>query len=95
MILSQEAISNKIEQKLNEKELLFLYMPFMHSESLFIQKISVKLIKKLGLKKNLNYTIKHYEVIKKFGKFPHRNFILSSSSTLEEKTFLLNPGSRF
>ena len=38
---------------------------------------------------------RHYEVIKKFGRFPHRNVILNRASNLEEKEFLKTPGSKF
>ncbi len=93
--LSQSAIKNRIERELKEEELLFIYMPFMHSESLRIQKISVKLFETLGLKNNFKYALKHYEVIKKFGRFPHRNNILNRKSTFEEKKFLIKPGSSF
>ena len=93
--LSQEAIFNHVEKKLNKEEMLFVYMPFMHSESLAIQKISIKYFQNLSLKKNLEYAYKHYEVIKKFGRFPHRNDILNRRSTFEERKFLMKPGSTF
>ena len=93
--LSKEAISHKIEKELKDQELLFIYMPFMHSEKLSMQKLSIKLFKKLGLKNNYCYALKHYKIIKKFGRFPHRNIILDRVSTVEENKFLQQPGSRF
>ena len=95
LILSQNAIKNGIEKKINDEELLFIYMPFMHSESISKQIVSVDLFKKLGLKKNIKSALRHYDVIQKFGRFPHRNIILNRKSTVEEKEFLSKPGSRF
>ncbi len=93
--LSQDAISNRIDKKLKKEEMLFVYMPFMHSECMAIQKLSIKYFKNLGFKKNLRYAFKHYEVIKKFGRFPHRNIILNRESSFEERKFLMKPGSSF
>ena len=70
-------------------------MPFMHSESLFIQDESVRLFEDLGKEDNVNYAIKHREVIRRFGRFPHRNNILGRTSTVEEIEFLKQPGSSF
>ena len=70
-------------------------MPFMHSESLLIQDQSVRLFEKLGNQNNLDYAIKHREVIQRFGRFPHRNSILGRPFTVEETEFLKQPGSSF
>lgn len=43
----------------------------------------------------LDYAKKHYEVIRRFGRFPHRNAILGRESTPEEIEFLKQPGSSF
>jgi uncharacterized protein (DUF924 family) len=39
--------------------------------------------------------MKHYEIVKRFGRYPHRNAILGRESTLEEIGFLSGPGSSF
>ena len=70
-------------------------MPFMHSESLLIQDESVHLFEDLGIEDYVNYAIKHREVIRRFGRFPHRNHILGITSTAEEMEFLKQPGSSF
>ena len=70
-------------------------MPFMHSESLLIQDQSVRLFQNLGNQNNLDYAIKHREVIQRFGRFPHRNSILGRPSIVEETEFLKQPGSSF
>jgi uncharacterized protein (DUF924 family) len=43
----------------------------------------------------LDFAVKHRDVIRQFGRFPHRNQILGRESTPEEKTFLEQPGSSF
>lgn len=95
LALSQEAISVEADYKLNSSQRHFLYMPFMHSESLEIHEIAVELFKKSGNQDHLNYEIKHRNIIQKFGRYPHRNKILGRVSTAEEIEFLKNPDSGF
>lgn len=76
----------------------FAYMPFEHSEFLNDQQESVRLFEELardGLAEPLPWAIKHFDVIKRFGRFPHRNSILGRASTPEELEFLQEQGSRF
>jgi uncharacterized protein (DUF924 family) len=95
LALAQEAISSGAERDLNREEKLFLYMPFMHSESLIIHDTALALFQNLGLADNLDYEIRHREIIARFGRYPHRNAILGRESTEEERRFLTEPGSRF
>ncbi len=76
----------------------FVYLPFEHSEFLNDQRESVRLAEQLaqdGLPEPLPWAIKHFDVIERFGRFPHRNAILGRESTREETEFLKEPGSRF
>ena len=43
----------------------------------------------------VDYAERHREVIRRFGRFPHRNAILGRASTAEETAFLQTPGSSF
>ena len=95
LALSQQAVSIGEDLKLEPLQLHFLYMPFIHSESLEIHKIAIKLIEKSGLHKLLEYEIKHRNIIQRFGRYPHRNKILGRTSTTEEIKFLKTPGSGF
>jgi uncharacterized protein (DUF924 family) len=78
----------------------FLYMPYMHSESLADQDACVALFAALaagapaeqGAK---GYAERHRDIIVRFGRFPHRNAILGRPSTPEEIEFLAQPGSSF
>lgn len=71
----------------------FIYMPFMHSEDINDQEQSLILFNKMD--DTFIYAQKHYEIIKKFGRFPHRNKALNRNSTLEELELLTNNNINF
>lgn len=93
--LAQEAIAGGFDQSLSVQERSFLYMPFMHSESLLIHEEAVKLFTDLGAESTLEFEHKHKAIIDKFGRYPHRNAILGRESTAEEVEFLSQPNSSF
>lgn len=95
LILAQEAVKQEGFYELDEEERKFMIMPFMHSESLEIQKQSVKLFEELGESGSLEYAYKHKEIIERFNRYPHRNDVLGRETTKEEKEFLKQPGSSF
>jgi uncharacterized protein (DUF924 family) len=95
LALSQEAIASKADLELTPTERIFLYMPFMHSESLKIHEIAIDLYLNIGIQNNLDFEIKHKQIIEKFGRYPHRNSILGRTSTDEEIEFLRQEGSSF
>ncbi|RKP43715.1 DUF924 family protein [Trinickia fusca] len=78
---------------------VFAYLPFEHAESLEAQRESVRLFDALaeetGERGNLEYAIRHWEIVERFGRFPHRNVVLGRTSTDEERAFLLEPNSSF
>ncbi len=95
LTLSQEAISCGVDQALTPLQRSFLYMPFMHSESLQIHEIAVELYRDNGIQSNLDFEFSHKKIIEQFGRYPHRNKILGRPSTAEEIAFLSQPGSSF
>lgn len=95
LVLAQEAVAVKADEALSAKERTFLYMPYMHSESLKIHEVAVELFTKNAIQGNLDFEIKHKNIIEKFGRYPHRNEILGRESTSEEIAFLSQPGSSF
>jgi len=95
LVLAQEAIRRKLDAELEPSFKSFLYMPFMHSESVEIHEIAMFLFDQPGLEDNFNYEVKHKEIIDRFGRYPHRNEILGRESTAEELEFLSQPGSSF
>lgn len=73
---------------------LFLYLPFNHSEALEDQERCIELCRALGNPENLAYAIDHRDIVKRFGRFPHRNAILGRDTTDEEQRFLDEGGFR-
>ena len=73
----------------------FMLMPMMHSEDIEIQVSSLPLFKKYTEKRTYEYTIRHRDIIARFGRFPHRNEALGRPATDDEKVFLTEPGSSF
>ena len=86
--VTKNAIKLGFDQNLSDKEKAFLYLPLMHSEDLADQDLSVELFEKAGLEHNLRYAKHHREIIRKYGRFPHRNKILDRESTTEEIEYL-------
>jgi len=75
-------------------EQLFVYLPFEHSESLADQDRACELMKDFNAEQR-DYALRHRDIIRRFGRFPHRNAILGRESTPEEVEFLKQPGSGF
>ncbi|WP_313872901.1 DUF924 family protein [Rugamonas sp. DEMB1] len=78
----------------------FIYLPFEHAEDDEMQVQSVGLFTRLAqvgpeFAGMLDFAHRHRDVIKRFGRFPHRNAMLGRASTAEEQAFLLQPGSGF
>lgn len=95
LALAQEAVAGGFDHQLNEQQKSFLYMPYMHSESLLIHEQAVELFSQTGLEHNLDFELKHKVIIERFGRYPHRNEVLGRTSTPEEIEFLQQPGSSF
>ena len=95
LALAQEAIYIKADEELSAIEKCFLYMPFMHSESLAIHQQAVVLFTQNGIESNVKFELQHKEIIEKFGRYPHRNAILQRTSTPQELAFLTQPNSSF
>lgn len=78
---------------------LFAYLPFEHSEEIADQERALELFGKIrhqpGMAMAYDYAVKHWEVVKRFGRFPHRNEAFGRVSTPDEIEFLTQPGSRF
>jgi uncharacterized protein (DUF924 family) len=100
-----QGLESGADRLLRPIERLFFYLPFEHSEGLDDQDRSVELFRELLLEVPrshretfagfVDYAVRHRDVIKRFGRFPHRNVILGRESTPEEKAFLEQPGSSF
>lgn len=70
----------------------FFYLPFEHSEDMAHQERSVDLCRVLGIQETYHYALIHLDVIRRFGRFPHRNEVLGRESTPEEIAYLKSGG---
>lgn len=85
---AKQAIEKGFDKQLNPQQKAFFYMPLMHSENLEDQKLSVELFSAPGLEDNAKFAKHHFNLIKRFGRFPHRNAILGRNSSTEELEYL-------
>ena len=97
---AQQLIERGADQVLLPVQRWFAYMPFEHAEDAHMQERSVALFDALaqaneGFGGVLDYAHRHRGVIARFGRFPHRNFILGRASTPDEIAYLAQPGSGF
>jgi uncharacterized protein (DUF924 family) len=92
--ISRHAIKHGFDQVLTPLKRRFLYLPFEHSENLADQERAVKLFESMKEDDPMGYEYakRHLDVIKKFGRFPHRNEILGRISTADEILYLRENG---
>ena len=103
--LSLDGLNRNVDRELIPAQRSFFYMPFEHAEDLELQRLGVRCFDGLArtvsdaTRKDyegfLDYAGRHRDIIKRFGRFPHRNAVLGRQSTPEEMEFLKLPGSSF
>jgi uncharacterized protein (DUF924 family) len=103
--LCLEGLEGQVDKQLHPIERIFFYLPLEHAEDLELQQKSISVFSELAenapptlkdaFTENLDYALRHHEIIATFGRFPHRNAILKRVSTPEEEAFLKLPGSSF
>ena len=86
--VANRAIAQKFDQRVPPAERLFFYLPLEHSEELADQERAVALIRALGDAELLKWAELHADIIRRFGRFPHRNSVLGRTTTPEEQAFL-------
>lgn len=89
VLVARKAIEAGLDQQLPSDRRMFLYMPFMHSENLADQERAVVLFGAAGLP--THWAEHHREIVRRFGRFPHRNAILGRASTPDELGYLASP----
>jgi len=103
---AREAVQQGQDKALPWIQRAFLYLPYQHAEEAQAQHESIALYEALAQEARnhpmesalvgmLDYAERHAHVVHKFGRFPHRNEILSRKSTDEEKKFLASPAAPF
>lgn len=88
LVLAQEAVAGGFDQRLEPARRMFLYMPYMHSESLVVHEEAVRLFTSLGNEEALKYEQAHVEVLERFGRYPRRNAALGRESTPAELDYI-------
>jgi len=58
----------------------FAYLPFEHSEDIADQRESLRLMAPLADPRSIEYARKHFDIIDRFGRFPHRNGVLGRAN---------------
>jgi uncharacterized protein (DUF924 family) len=89
---ARHAVAAGYDRSLSEIERTFVYLPFEHSENLADQERALELFRG---NPNYEWARKHWEIVRRFGRFPHRNAVLGRQSTPAEIEFLKQPGSGF
>jgi uncharacterized protein (DUF924 family) len=97
--ISRAAVANRDDQALIPVERWFLYMPFEHAEDAAAQETSLELFARLrdetGLSEPVVWAERHAAVVRRFGRYPHRNAILDRESTVAEIEYLAAGGRGF
>ena len=96
---AKQAIARGDDKVLLPVQRQFLYLPLEHSESLEDQERGLELMQALeaieATRGCAEWARRHRDIVKRFGRFPHRNAALARESTAEEVEFLKTPGSGF
>jgi uncharacterized protein (DUF924 family) len=99
LTVATTVVASRGERALIPVERWFLYMPFEHAEDASAQQHSLQLFTALrdetGMEDPLQWAERHAAVIRRFGRYPHRNGILGRESTADEISFLATHGSSF
>lgn len=88
MRVAHDAITKGFDQSFALPVRRFIYMPFMHSEDLADQERCIALCEAGGDEEGVKYGKIHADIIRRFGRFPHRNKVLGRATLPEEQTFL-------
>jgi uncharacterized protein (DUF924 family) len=86
--VAERAIARGFDRQVPTSERLFFYLPFEHSESLADQERAIALVSTLGDTDLVRWAEIHADIIRRFGRFPHRNSAVGRASTREEQEFL-------
>jgi uncharacterized protein (DUF924 family) len=97
-VIARGMLARGFDRALTSVERMFVYLPFEHSEDLADQELSVRLCTALDAAGDggaLDYAVRHRDVIRRFGRFPHRNAVLGRTNTADEAAYLGEPGAGF
>lgn len=100
--MARLAVERGFDKQVQPVQRTFLYLPFEHSEELADQDVSMRLFSALAAEpafpdgaRTLDFAGRHRDVIRRFGRFPHRNAALGRVSTVAEADYLTRAGAGF
>ncbi len=90
--VAERAVGQGFDQQVEPPLRPFFYLPYEHSERIEDQDRSVALClahrEASGDEGTLKWAELHRDIIRRFGRFPHRNAALGRTTTPEEQAFL-------
>lgn len=92
LAIARRAIERGADLRVEPQLRSFIYLPLMHAENIADQERCVALFEKLGNEDGLKFAHIHADIIRRFGRFPHRNAALGRDTTPDEQDFLDSGG---
>ncbi|MGX1099830.1 DUF924 family protein [Amorphus sp. MBR-141] len=92
LAIAERALSRGFDKAYPMPARNFFYLPFMHSEDLAMQERSLDLYRAAGVQDTYFYALVHFDAVRRFGRFPHRNDVLGRETTEAEKAYLASGG---
>lgn len=83
--IAQAVVDKGWDQDWPDARRQFAYLPFEHSEDMDDQRTSLRLMGQLADPASVDYAQKHFDIIKRFGRFPHRNAALGRDTRPDER----------
>lgn len=90
--IAERAVERKFDHAFPKEARTFFYLPFEHAEDMASQEKAVDLFRGLGDQQTYLYALIHMDVIRRFGRFPHRNAVLGRETTPDERAYLDDGG---
>lgn len=90
--LAREAIRRRYDVEVPVMARSWFYMPFQHAEDLATQIEGLAYFARLDDPEQMKFAEEHADIIRRFGRFPHRNAVLGRRPTPEEESFLKDGG---
>ena len=89
--IARAALQRQLDSGLSQELRNFMYLPLMHSEDPQDQALCVARTEALGGEAH-RFALHHQDIIRRFGRFPHRNALLGRTSSAQEEQFMAEGG---
>jgi uncharacterized protein (DUF924 family) len=88
LAIAERAIARGDDTRVPKELRTFFYLPHQHAEDLAVQERGVACNRAAGDAEGVKWAEVHADIIRRFGRFPHRNAVLGRTTTAEEQAFL-------